>query len=262
MKVVILCGGKGTRMREETEFKPKPLVEIGSKPVLWHIMKLCSFHGLKDFCLCLGYKGEMIKRYFLHYAAVNTDFTIRLREDQQITYHGAHDESDFTVTLADTGLEAMTGSRVRQVEKYLDGDAFMVTYGDGVTDLDIGALLAFHRRHGRLATVSAYRPQSRYGVIDLDARDRVAHFAEKPQSDGYVSMGFFVFQREVLRYLSTDPDCNLERDPLQSLAKDGQLMAYRHEGFFHPMDTLRDHVALNDLWEQGEAPWAVWQSSR
>jgi glucose-1-phosphate cytidylyltransferase len=260
MKVVILCGGQGTRLREETEYRPKPLVDIGGRPILWHIMKLYAHHGFHDFVLCLGYRGNMIKDYFLSYEAMNNDFTICLGQKNHIVYHGAHHEQDYRVTLADTGLETMTGARIKRVERYLDGGTFMVTYGDGVSDLNIQALLAFHRSHGRLATVTTVRPISRFGILELDASGEVRHFAEKPQVDGWASAGFFVFERQVLDYLSEDPNCVLEREPLERLAREGQLMAYRHDGFFFAMDTYREYLYLNELWNSGRAPWAVWRT--
>ena len=255
MKVVILCGGRGTRLREETEFRPKPLVDVGGRPILWHIMKLYAYHGFRDFVLCLGYRGDMIKEYFLNYEAMNNDFTICLGRQNQITYHGGHKEQDFHVTLADTGLETMTGGRVKRVEKYIDRDTFMVTYGDGVADLDIQALVEYHRCHGKLATMTTVRPFSYYGLLDLDTNGSVVRFREKPQIDDWVSVGFFVFNRKVFDYL--DDNCILEREPLENLAKDGQLVAYRHTGFWHPMDTYRDFLKLNELWRQGGAPWKV-----
>lgn len=260
MKVVILCGGQGTRLREETEYRPKPLVDIGGRPILWHIMKLYAYHGIHDFVLCLGYRGNMIKDYFLSYEAMNNDFTICLGQRNHIVYHGAHEEQDYRVTLADTGLETMTGARVKRVARYLDGDTFMVTYGDGVSDLNIRDLLAFHRAHGRLATVTTVRPISRFGILELDERGEVKQFAEKPQVDGWASAGFFVFERGVLDYLSEEPGCVLEREPLERLAAEGQLMAYRHDGFFFAMDTYREYLYLNELWNSGRAPWAVWRN--
>lgn len=260
MKVVILCGGQGTRLREETEYRPKPLVDVGGKPILWHIMKSYAHHGHQDFVLCLGYRGQMIKEYFLNYDAMNNDFTICLGNQNKITSHGAHLEKDFCVTLADTGLESMTGSRVKQVERYLDGhQRFMVTYGDGVSDVDISKLLAFHERHGKLATITTVRPFSRFGVLEISGSGQVQSFAEKPQMDGWASAGFFVFEKEALGYLSADPDCILERAPLERLAADGQLMAYQHEGFFYAMDTYREYLFLNDLWTKNQAPWAPWR---
>lgn len=258
MKVIVLCGGQGTRLREETEYRPKPLVDIGGHPILWHIMKLYAFHGLNEFVLCLGYRGNMIKEYFLNYEAMNNDFTICLGNNHKIAYHGAHAEQDFQVTLAETGLNSMTGARVKRVERYVDGDTFMVTYGDGVSDVNIGQLLEFHRMHGRIATVTTMRPNSRFGILELDSEDRVVDFAEKPQLDGWVSAGFFVFDRKVFDYLSAENDTILEREPLEELAREGQLMAYRHDGFFFAMDTYREYLQLNELWKSGQAPWAVW----
>lgn len=258
MKVVILAGGQGTRLREETEYRPKPMVEVGNRPILWHIMKLFGHHGLNQFIVCLGYKGEMVKDYFLRYEAINNDFTIRLGARQQITYHNGHDEQNFTVTLADTGVESLTADRVRRVAPYIDSDCFMLTYGDGVADIDLSALLAFHRSHGRIATTTAVRPISRFGTVNLESDGRVASFAEKPRSDAWISAGFFVFNREIFDRLPSH-SCMLEREPLEQLSRDGQLMAYRHEGFFFAMDTYREYKALNDMWTSGEAPWKVWQ---
>lgn len=258
MKVVILCGGQGTRLREETEYRPKPLVDVGGRPILWHIMKLYAHHDLRDFVLCLGYRGDMIKEYFLNYEAMTNDFTICLGRKSQITYHNHHQEQDFYVTLAETGADSMTGARVKYVERYIDSDTFMVTYGDGLSDVNITDLIDFHHRHGRLATITTVRPVSRFGVLELDAADRVTEFAEKPQTRGWASAGFFVFNRRVFEYLETNPECILEREPLERLAAEGQLMAYRHQGFFYAMDTYREYLYLNDLWKSGHAPWAVW----
>lgn len=258
MKVVILAGGLGTRLREETEYRPKPLVDVGGRPILWHIMKLYAHHGFRDFVLCLGYRGNMIKEYFLRYEAVNNDFTIWLGRQNHITYHGAHKEQDYCVTLADTGPETMTGGRVKRVAKYVDDDTFMVSYGDVVADLDIGALVDFHQAHGRLATVTTVRPISRFGIVDVDRDSKVLSFAEKPELDGWASAGFFVFSRPVFDYLGGD-DCVLEKEPLERLARERQLMAYRHSGFFFAMDTYREYKYLNDLWDSGKAPWKVWE---
>jgi len=258
MQVVILCGGLGTRLREETEFRPKPLVEVGGHPLLWHIMKLYAHHGFKDFVLCLGYRGNMIKEYFLNYEAMMGDFTITLGQRRQITYHGAHREQDFHVTLADTGPDTMTGGRIKRVEEYIAGDTFMCTYGDGVGDIDIAKLLDFHHSHKRLATLTAVRPQSRYGTLEFaNSGPAVSHFNEKPTLDGLISAGFFIFNRAVLDYLDGD-ECVLEREPLDRLASDGQLMAYRHDGMWHGMDTYRDVLQMNDMWNNGTAGWKVW----
>ncbi len=260
MKIIILCGGQGTRLREETEYRPKPLVEIGGHPILWHIMKLYAHYGLHDFVLCLGYRGNMIKDYFLSYEAMNNDFTMCLGQKNHVVYHGAHEEQDYRVTLADTGLDTMTGARVKRVERYVDGDTFVVTYGDGVSNLNVEALLAFHRSHGKLATVTTVRPVSRFGILELDTDGRVMQFSEKPQLDGWASAGFFVFERKVLDYLNDDPNCILESEPLERLAADKQLVAYRHNGFFYAMDTYREYLQLNEQWNSGRAPWAVWRT--
>jgi glucose-1-phosphate cytidylyltransferase len=258
MKVVILCGGQGTRLREETEFRPKPLVEVGGRPILLHIMKHYAHHGFDDFVLCLGYKGHMIKEHFLNYEAMNNDVTLTLGANATIEHHGAHNEAGFRVTLADTGLDTMTGKRIKVVQKYVDGDTFMVTYGDGLSDVDLTALLAFHRQHGKLATVTTVKPISRFGVLDLAPSGLVKGFDEKPQIDGWINVGFFVFEREVFDCISDDPNCTLEQEPLQKLAREGQLVAYRHPGFFFAMDTYRELKHLNTLWDSGAAPWKVW----
>ena len=259
MKTVILCGGQGTRLREETEFRPKPLVEIGGRPILWHIMKMYGHYGFKAFVLCLGYRGNMIKEFFLNYGPMNNDFTISLDSPHQLNFHGTHDERDFKVTLCDTGLDSMTGSRIARIRRHVAGDdTFMVTYGDGVSDVNLHRLVEFHLGHGRIATVTTVRPSSRFGVLDIGGGGRVLSFAEKPQLDGQVSAGFFVFNREVFRYLSDDPDCILERDAMERLVKDEQLVAYQHDGFFHAMDTYREFKYLNELWETRQAPWQVW----
>ncbi|HEY2748307.1 MAG TPA: glucose-1-phosphate cytidylyltransferase [Polyangia bacterium] len=258
MKVVILCGGLGTRLREETEFRPKPLVEVGGKPILWHIMKVFGHQGLRDFTLCLGYKGNLIKEYFLNYEAMNNDVTVQLGTRAKVSYLGEHTEQDYSVALIDTGAAAGTGARVKKVERFVEGDTFMVTYGDGLTDIDLAKLHAFHRAHGRLATVTTVRVPSRFGVVDTAADGRVEQFLEKPTQDAHISAGFFVFDRRVLDYLHTGDDCILEREPLERLVAEKQLMAYRHPGGFFPMDTYRDHLALNELWNSGNAPWKIW----
>lgn len=258
MKVVILCGGLGTRMREETEFRPKPLVEIGGRPILWHIMKIFGHHGLRDFVMCLGYKGNLIKDYFLNYEAMTNDVEVQLGARSTVKYLGEHDEQDYTVKLVDTGQTAQTGARVARVQRYVDGDRFMVTYGDGLSNVDIGKLLAFHQAHGRAATVTTVRVPGRFGVIDAGEQGQVQRFREKPTEDAWISAGYFVFERRVFDYLSTDDDCILEREPLERVVREGQMMAYRHTGEFYPMDTYRDHVALNELWSSGKAPWKIW----
>ena len=256
MKVVLLAGGLGTRLREETEFRPKPMVEVGGRPILWHIMKLFAYHGQTDFVVCTGYKSEVIKDYFLNYEARNNDFTITLGASHEIRFHGTHEESTWSVTVAFTGEETMTGGRVKAVGKYLGDRRFMCTYGDGLADVDITDLLAFHESHGRLATVTTVRPLSRFGVMDVDAQGVVQAFREKPQVDGWVNAGFFVFEPEVLDYL--EPNSVLEEEPLEKLAGAGQLVSYRHQGFWQPMDTYRESRMLNEMWNTASAPWKVW----
>lgn len=258
MKVVILCGGQGTRLREETEYRPKPLVNIGNRPILWHIMKNYAYYGFNDFVLCLGYRGNMIKEYFLNYEAMNNDFTINLGEKTCISYHSAHEEQNYKVTLADTGDESLTGFRVKLIEKYIDEDTFMVTYGDGLSDINIRELVDFHNAHGRLATVTSVHPISRYGTMRLDDQSRVNEFVEKPQLNDWINAGFFVFNRKVFDYIDDDPKMALEREPLERLAADSQLVAYKHHGFFYGMDTYKDNLYLNELWAQGKAPWKTW----
>jgi glucose-1-phosphate cytidylyltransferase len=257
VKVLILCGGLGTRLREETEYRPKPMVDVGGRPIVWHVMKCFAHYGLKDFVLCLGYKGQMIKEYFLNYEANNSDFTVQLGQKHAIRYHGAHHEQDYSVTLADTGQETMTGGRIKLAARYVDDDTFMVTYGDGLSNVNLADLVAFHQKHGRLATVTAVRPSSRFGMLDVDGTGAVKSFAEKPTLDGWASAGFFVFNRRVLDYLG-GADCIMEREPLERLAREGQLAAFRHEGFFFAMDTYREYKALNEMWDGGKAPWRVW----
>ncbi len=257
MKVVILCGGQGTRLREETEFRPKPLVEIGGRPILWHIMKSYAQAGFREFILCLGYKGSMIKEYFLNYEAMNNDFTVCLGKSHAIRYHDQHEEQDFHVTLADTGAESQTGGRLRRVRKYLGDEPFLLTYGDGVADVDLHALIRFHKEHRRTATVTTVRPVSRYGILELTEKFAVRQFIEKPQIDGWASAGYFVFEPSIFDLLTGD-DCILEQDPLAQLAARGDLMAYQHEGFFFAMDTFREYKYLNDLWKSGKAPWKTW----
>lgn len=254
-RVVILAGGLGTRLREETEFRPKPMVEVGGKPIIWHIMKSFSHFGLSSFVVCVGYKGEIIKDYFLNYRARNNDFTVTLGGHESVEFHGLHDESTWTVTVADTGDATMTGGRVFQTRPYVDG-TFMCTYGDGLADVPVDRLLAFHRSHGALATVTTVQPLSRFGVMEVDGDGTVRRFREKPQVDGWVNAGFFVFEPGVFDYL--DEDSILEEEPLAALAADGQLRAFQHEGFWQPMDTYRESVMLNTLWESDQAPWKVW----
>lgn len=264
MKVVILCGGFGTRLREETEYRPKPMVPIGGRPILWHIMDRYAAYGFQEFVLCLGYKGEMIKDYFLHYRTETSDFTLKLGAEgpDAIRYHSPCHERDWTITFADTGERTMTGARVKRIERYVDGDTFMLTYGDGLADLDVAKLLRFHKRHGRIGTVTSVLPGiGRFAELALEG-EQVRQFMEKPEKhDGYISGGFFVFQRDFFQYLRDDEACVLEQEPLQRLAGDGQLMAYGHHGYWECMDTYRDYQHLNELWNRGQAPWTMMASS-
>ena len=256
MKVVILCGGLGSRLAEETEVRPKPMVEIGGRPLLWHIMKHYGHFGFNDFFIALGYKGEVIKRYFLDYHMLTGDMTLCLSTGK-LERHAA-DIENWTVHLADTGMSSMTGGRLKRLEPSLRDETFMLTYGDGVSDIDLGALLAFHRAQGCLATVTAVRPPARFGGVVLDG-DRVAEFTEKPQiGEGWINGGFMVLEPEVFRYLEGDAAV-LEFDALERLAADGQLAAYRHDRFWQCMDTLRDKRVLERYWDGGAAPWKLWR---
>jgi glucose-1-phosphate cytidylyltransferase len=257
-KVVILCGGLGTRLKEETEVKPKPMVEIGNKPILWHVMKIYAHYGFKDFILCLGYKGEVIKEYFLNYDILNSDFTIKLGPEKAVTIHNASEERGWSITLAETGNSALKGARLKRIEKYIKEDTFMVTYGDGVGNIDIRKLLDFHNRHGKIATVTGVRPPSLFG--ELVVKDnRALIFSEKPQtSAGLISGGFFVFNRKLFDYLTDDDNCDFEKGPLEKIAAKGELMVYVHDGPWICMDTYRDVVYLNNEWASGKAPWKVW----
>jgi glucose-1-phosphate cytidylyltransferase len=257
MKVVVLCGGLGTRLREETEYRPKPMVEIGGRPILWHIMKTYAHWGFREFVLCLGYRGNMIKEYFLNYEAMNNDFTICLGKNSKIEYKNDHREQDFLVTLSDTGPNTMTGGRVKRIEKYIDDDLFMLTYGDGVGDINIAGLLEFHKTHGKLATVTTITPSSRFGVIEANSIGRVVKFQEKPKTSNRASAGFFVLNRKVFDFINGD-ECVFEREPLERLVASGELMNYQHDGFFYAMDTYREYEYLNELWNSKQAPWKVW----
>lgn len=258
MKVVILCGGQGTRLREHTEHLPKPLVEIGGRPIVWHIMKHYAHYGHRDFVLCLGYKGWKIKEYFLNYARMSDDLSVDLSGATPPRAIGHATPEDWRITLVETGETAMTGARIARAARYLDGERFLVTYGDGVADIDLHALIATHQRSGGLATVTGVRPPARFGELLLD-EGRVARFSEKPQvQDSWINGGFFVFEPQVLNRLSTEDGCVLERAPLEGLAADRQLAAYLHDGFWQCMDTGRDYALLNELWSSGRAPWASW----
>lgn len=257
MKVVILAGGMGTRISEETEIKPKPLVEIGGYPILWHIMKTYSHYGYNEFIICCGYKGFAIKNYFHNFYLHHTDTTFDLQKNE-VTYHRSQSEP-WKVTLVDTGLPTMTGGRIKQIQPYVDGETFLLTYGDGVGDIDIPKLVSFHKKNGRLATLTAVQPHGRFGAIELAAGNAVTSFQEKPAGDGaWINAGFFVLEPGIFDYITEGDETIWEKTPLESLAKDKQLGAYNHTGFWRPMDTLRDKTELEKYWNTDKAPWKVW----
>lgn len=257
MKVVLLAGGFGTRISEESQYKPKPMIEIGEMPILWHIMKTYSSYGFDEFIICAGYKQHVIKQWFADYFLHTSDITFDFTKGNQMIIHDAHAEN-WKVTVVDTGLHTMTGGRLKRIKKYLGDEPFFMTYGDGVADVDIPATLEFHKSHGKLATMTAIRPESRYGMIDMED-GLVRSFREKSQSDvGWINGGFMVLDPKVLDYIDGDADM-FERAPMERLAEDGQLMCYCHEGFWQCMDTLRDKQKLESLWESGKAPWKLWE---
>lgn len=256
MKAVLLAGGLGTRMREETEFRPKPMVDVGGRPVLWHIMKILGQQNIADFVICTGYKSEYIKNYFTNYGAVNQDFTVTLGDHRGIVYHGDHGEANWSVTVADTGALTMTGGRIKKIQKYVGNERFLCTYGDGIADIDLKKLIEYHESHGKLATMTTVQPMSRFGVLDLDEDGSVRQFKEKPQVEGWINIGYFIFEPEVFDYLGENSV--LEDEPLRRLAEDGQIAAYPHHGFWQPMDTYRDTLLLNEFWDSGHAPWKNW----
>jgi len=256
MKVAILAGGVGTRLAEETELRPKPMIEVGGRPILWHIMKHYSHYGLDDFVIALGYKGEYVKRYMVDYCSLNGDLKLDMK-DGSVHRNGNGRDEDWTLDLVETGLGTATGGRIKRLAPHLGGGTFMLTWGDGVSDVNLHDLLDFHRSHGKLATVTAVRPPARFGRLDLDG-DEVVRFSEKPQlEEGWINGAFFVLEPGVFEYIPGD-DTQWEREPLEGLARDGQLMAYRHYSFWQCMDTLRDKKLLESLWESGEPPWKCW----
>jgi glucose-1-phosphate cytidylyltransferase len=256
MKAVILAGGLGTRIAEESDTKPKPMVEVGGRPLLWHIMKIYAHHGIKDFVICLGYKGYVIKEFFFNYYRHMSDMRIDLRTGEHQILNSQSE--DWRITLVDTGAETMTGGRLKRAAKYLDGETFCLTYGDGLADVDIGAEVAAHRSHGKLATVLAVQPPGRFGVLNIDPARQVTSFVEKPKDEiGWINGGFFVLEPRVIDYVKDDAT-SWEKEPLMKLAQDGQLNAFNHNGFWQPCDTLRDKRELEALWSTGKAPWHVW----
>ena len=257
MKIILLAGGMGTRISEETVVRPKPMVEIGGKPILWHIMKIYSHYGFHDFIICLGYKGYMIKEYFSNYFLHMSDVTFDMRTNS-MKVHQQYAEP-WNVTLVDTGAETMTGGRIKRVAPYIGNETFMLTYGDGISDVDIKKLLEYHKIHHKLATVTATQPSGRFGALNLDSSEKVVSFQEKPAGDGsWINGGFFIFEPKVLDLIAGD-DTIFEKEPLEQMARDRELVAYRHHGFWQAMDTLRDKNHLESLWQSGKAPWKVWE---
>lgn len=259
MKVVILAGGLGTRISEESRVKPKPMIAIGEMPIIWHIMKIYSHYGFNDFIVCCGYKSYVIKDYFANYFLYKSDVTFDYTGKNQMEIHDCEIEP-WKVTLAETGVENMTGSRIKQIQKYIpEGESFMLTYGDGVSDVDINGLVKHHKSHGKIATMTAVQPPAKFGVLDIDENSTILDFREKPESDaGWINGGFMVLNYDVFKYIDDNPMRVFEQEPLENLARDKELSAYKHRGFWLPMDTLRDKNTLERLWANNEAPWKVW----
>jgi len=257
MKVIILAGGYGTRISEESHLRPKPMIEIGGRPILWHIMKIYSSFGFDDFVICLGYKGHIVKEFFANYYLHMSDVTFDFRDSNRLTVH-SNSAEPWRVTLVDTGLDTMTGGRVARIRSYIGDETFLLTYGDGVGDIQINRLVEFHRKHGKMATVTAIQPAGRFGALEMGSGDNILGFREKPRGDGsWISGGFFVFEPSFFDLLDGD-NCVLERKPLETAAELGQLMAFRHDGFWQPMDTVRDKMKLEESWQTGHAPWKIW----
>ena len=258
MKALILAGGFGTRLSEETDIKPKPMVEIGGKPILWHIMKTYSHYGINEFVILLGYKGYYIKEYFANYFLHQSDVTINMSNGDMEVHNNSSEP--WKVTLLDTGLNAMTGARVKKAKEHIGNKPFMLTYGDGVADIDIQETLAFHQQHGKLMTMTSAQPEGRFGALNINKNDQVTTFEEKPKGDGsWINAGYFVCQPEVLDYIDNGDDVIFEQEPLKRLAQDAEIFTYKHEGFWMPMDTLRDKTKLNEMYESGNAPWVTWE---
>lgn len=257
MKVVILAGGLGTRLSEETDVLPKPMVEIGGKPILWHIMKMYAHYGFNEFVICLGYKGHFVKEYFLNFFLHHSDVTFDLVNNKMEVHNS--DVEQWKVTLVDTGNDTMTGGRIKRIEKYVNNETFMLTYGDGVSNVDINELLKTHKQHGKLVTVTAVQPSGRFGALGINTNNGIESFFEKPKGDGsWINGGFFVCEPQIFKYIDGDSTI-WEQTPLEKLAKDNQLVAYKHRGFWKPMDTLKDKQDLNDFWKQGIAEWRIWK---
>lgn len=258
MKVVILAGGRGTRISEESIIKPKPMVEIGDYPILWHIMKYYSAYGYNEFIICCGYKGYMIKEYFANYYLHHADITFDFSNRNEMTVHN-HVAEPWKITLVDTGINTQTGARIKRIQKYVESETFMLTYGDGVSDVDLNRLIAFHRSHNAVGTMTAIQPGGRFGVLEIDSHMNINKFMEKNKEDGgWVNAGFMVLEPEIFHYIADDEEEVFEKAPLETLAREGQLMAYKHDSFWQCMDTMRDKIVLNHMWETGNAPWKVW----
>jgi len=257
MKVVLLAGGLGTRLSEETVLKPKPMVEIGGMPILWHIMKIYSAYGFNDFVVCLGYKGYLIKEYFANYFLHKSNVTINLK-DNSLKVHDSHAEP-WTITLVDTGNESMTGGRIKRIQAHVNNETFMLTYGDGVSNIDVKALVDFHKSHGKHCTVTSVQPSGRFGALDIKENNEVHSFLEKPKGDGsWINGGFFVCEPEVFDYIDNGDITVWEKEPMENIAKDGHMFSYKHNGFWRPMDTLKDKQDLNEMWDNGNSPWKIW----
>ena len=260
MDVIILCGGKGSRLNEETVIKPKPMVEIGGNPILWHIMKIYSYYGFNRFILALGYKSDQIKRYFYNYKITGADFSLKLDYEHNIEYYNHSDEKHWEIVCIDTGEDTLKGGRIKRIEKYIKSDVFHLTYGDGVCDINLKKLVKFHQSHDCLGTVSAVRPPSRFGELNINERETVVSLEEKPQMGrGLINGGFFIFDKKMLSYLTEDKDCDFEFGPLQQIAKEGQLKAYKHDGFWQCMDNIRERDFLDGLVKNKNAPWVTWK---
>jgi len=258
MKVVILCGGEGSRLREETEYRPKPMITIGGYPILWHVMKIYASFGFSDFVLCLGYKGDQIKQFFMNYEFMQNDFTIKLGNRSLDKVHRPVEFEDWTITFAETGLKSMTGSRIKRIEKYIGSDNFLATYGDGIADINISKEIEFHKRIGVTATLTGVHPYSKFGLVEVDDSGLVKKFVEKPLLYDYVNGGFYVFRKDIFDYLTTDESCILETTPFVQLVNQRQMALYKHDGFWHSMDTYKDYLELNNMWDEGKRPWKVW----
>ena len=255
--VVILCGGKGTRLREETEYKPKPLVEIGGKPVLWHVMRGYSYHGFNNFILCLGYKGNAIKEFFLNYEYMSSDFYLNVKTKKHKILDNQNSMEKWEIIFADTGKDTNTGGRIKKVEKYIKSEIFMATYGDGISDVNIGNLLAFHLQHKKIATITGFHPRTKYGQVKIGEKGKIISFQEKPRLEDFINGGFFVFNKAFFNYL--DDECVLEKEPFEKLVDEQQMVLYKHEGFWFAVDTYKDYLEINSMYKNNQTPWMVWK---